>query len=130
MSKKTRSEIVTKSSAFFVATLCCFPVACLITYLLTLGVSDFEGASGFAFVYLIIPITIITFFLLYLIRSKIFYKVIVFVTALVVLLFVLDSLKTDYLNDNCLTFHLQKLQEPEKNKKEEICKKLRGLPRW
>jgi hypothetical protein len=128
MNKKTRSEIVTKSSAFLVAFLCCFPVACLITYLLTLGISDFEGASGFAFVYLIIPITIITFFLLYLIRSKIFHKVIIFITVLVVLLFVFNSFKINYLNRNCLKHHIKKLQEPEKNKKEGICKKLMELP--
>lgn len=119
---------MTKSSAFSVAVSCCFPVACLITYIITLGVSDFEGASGFAFVYLIIPVTIITFFLIYLIRSKIFHKIIIFITALMVLLFILFSLKINYLNGNCRKFQLEKLQEPEKNKKEAVCKRIKELP--
>lgn len=107
---------------------CCLPVAFLITYVITLGVSDFEGASGFAFVYLIIPVTIITFFLIYLIRSKIFHKIIIFTTALMVLLFILFSLKINYLNGNCRKFQLEKLQEPEKNKKEAVCKRIKELP--
>ena len=132
--EQTRREVVTKSSAFLVAILCCFPIAFFITYLLTLDVPIFEGERGLTFFYLIIPITVITFFSLFLIRSRLFYKFIVFVSVLLVLSFVLDWSKNNYINNNCLSFQLQNLQEQEqeleKSKQEEFCYKLLMLPRW
>lgn len=126
----TPNNNISKHNAFSVAILCCLPIGGLVTYLCTLVVTDFEGASGYAFVYLFLPITLASFFCIYLFKSKIFYRVIILISISVLVFCSMMFYKEYYMNKNCLKHHIKRLQEPEKSERDEFCKKLSKLLRW
>ncbi len=129
-SKPSPNRYADKQSAFTVALLCCLPIGCLLTYLFTLGVTDMEGARGYAMIYLILPSILVAFLCIYFFRSKLFHYIIIFISLLLLLFTIGMFYKESYMNQNCLSHHLKRLQEPEKSAREASCARLRSLPRW